>query len=192
MSDRRTTNTDCSATRRKFATRLYQMSQIKYQDVQYWVSGFSCKSYNLLLRSNYVEPRNEEDRDWLIEESNKLANACLGPLEESVTVYRGTCSKFTGLDSFEDKGLMSFTKNISVANNFAKFRAEENKSEPIIIQATVFNGLDVDRFYEVKYQDFEHNAQQEIIIPPSRFYVLSERIEESVRILTCSLEFLDE
>ena len=66
-----------------------------------------------------MEPRNEEDRDWLIEESTKLVNACLQPLEDSVTVYRGTCSKFIDLDSFEDKGLMSFTKNISVVTTQA-------------------------------------------------------------------------
>jgi hypothetical protein len=169
-----------------------QMKQISYQDVQYWVSGFSCKSYNLFLRSGYVEPRNEEDKGWLAEESNKLVNACLQPLKNSVIVYRGTCFKFIGLDSFKDKGLMSFTKNLSVAKNFATLRAEENKSEPIIIEITTNCGLDVDLFYEENYRDFEHNAQQEIIIPPSHFYVLSERMEERVRILNCSLEFLNE
>jgi hypothetical protein len=166
------------------------MDRLKYQDVQYWVSGFWCKSYNLLLRKDYVEPKNEEDKDWLVEESNKFVKGCSHPLKSPVTVYRGTCSIFMDSESFEDKGLMSFSKDFSVAKNFATLRAEENKSEPVIIQITANFGLDVDLFYEENYKDFEHNAQKEIIIPPSSFRVLSENVEENIRILVCDSEVL--
>ena len=167
------------------STVFVKYMTLQYTDLIYWTHGYTALSMNRYLREGIVRNDDEDNKVYVKEECSKFIEAASVPLDFTGTLYRGTCLARTGNSSLfiEDKGLLSFSKDIEVAERFAKARAEKNGSIPVIIVLEDSSiGLDVDLFFE-KLDDYDHNTQQEVIIPPSRFKVIERVVTEDNTIM---------
>lgn len=160
---------------------------LQYTDLTRWITGYTALSMNQYLREGIVRNNDEDNKAYVQEECSKFVDAASVPLKSKVTLYRGTCSARISKPWLfvEDKGLLSFSKDIEVAKKFAKARAEKSGSVPVIlVLEDSAIGLDVDRFFE-ELDDYNHNTQQEVIIPPSRFKIIERIVQPDVITLRC-------